>query len=500
MRVQIIGEGAAAKSLRSLVAVDPTLVLSTEHALAVVQLVEDDEIIRPHVAGINSALELKIVTQLHRVGPVTLDGENGQSGAVHVRIPACYGEGQSAAVESAIHRGLLDTARPPQRLSRWQHLKAALLLVLLLVLMLVALPVSAQVISVRDSTTGVVVPNLGDTTNKALRVNCILGCGGGVGGGLTDAELRASAVPVSGNWLTDAQLRAVAVAISGTVSISGSVAVTGTFWQATQPVSGTVTIGTFPDNEPFNLAQVNGVTVAAGSGAATTGTLRVTLATDIGLPAGSNFLGNVAVTAFPDNEPINVAQLAGAAVSTAASGVQKVGIVGNAGAALDAANNAAMPANALVQGVQTATIDATPTAATAGNLRYQLGSTEGVTYVQEGGPLRFSCFVQAVTVMTQCRAAPAAGLRAYVTSVSMSNLAATVQTLDVVFGTGVNCATAPTALTHKWQFGTNALTTSPFVVAHHFPTPLVPTAANAICVRPSAATSFGATITGFIAP
>lgn len=43
-------------------------------------------------------------------------------------------------------------------------------------------------------------------------------------------------VAVSGP-LTDTQLRAVAVPVSGTVGISGSVAVTGTFFQATQPVS-----------------------------------------------------------------------------------------------------------------------------------------------------------------------------------------------------------------------------------------------------------------------
>lgn len=46
----------------------------------------------------------------------------------------------------------------------------------------------------------------------------------------------AGTVPVSGP-LTDAQLRATAVPVSGTVGISGSVSVTGTFWQATQPVS-----------------------------------------------------------------------------------------------------------------------------------------------------------------------------------------------------------------------------------------------------------------------
>lgn len=46
----------------------------------------------------------------------------------------------------------------------------------------------------------------------------------------------AGTVAVSGP-LTDTQLRASAVPVSGTVGVSGSVAVTGTFFQATQPVS-----------------------------------------------------------------------------------------------------------------------------------------------------------------------------------------------------------------------------------------------------------------------
>lgn len=68
--------------------------------------------------------------------------------------------------------------------------------------------------------------------------------------GLTDAQLRASAVPVSGP-LTDAQIRATALPVSGTVNVSNMVAqgltdtqlratavpVSGTFWQATQPIS-----------------------------------------------------------------------------------------------------------------------------------------------------------------------------------------------------------------------------------------------------------------------
>src|SRR6266576_226498 len=113
---------------------------------------------------------------------------------------------------------------------------------------------------------------------------------------------------------------------------------------------------------------------------------------------------------------------------------------------------------------------------------------------------KFSCFVQAVTVTTQCQAAPAAGLRAYVTDFSFSNEAATVQTLDIVFGTGTNCATGTTALTHKFQMGTVATTTSPQSIVADLNSPLIPTAANAICVRPSAATAFGATLTGYTAP
>lgn len=50
----------------------------------------------------------------------------------------------------------------------------------------------------------------------------------------------------------------------------------------TQPVSGTVTanIGTFPDNEPINVAQINGVTPLMGAGNTGTGSPRVTIATD----------------------------------------------------------------------------------------------------------------------------------------------------------------------------------------------------------------------------
>jgi hypothetical protein len=55
--------------------------------------------------------------------------------------------------------------------------------------------------------------------------------------------------------------------------------------------------------------------------------------------------------------PLNLSQIAGTAAGTATAGVLKVGVVGNAGGAVDAATNAAAPANILwqVQAPSTAT-------------------------------------------------------------------------------------------------------------------------------------------------
>lgn len=52
----------------------------------------------------------------------------------------------------------------------------------------------------------------------------------------------------------------------------------------------------------------------------------------------------------PANTSVNLAQVAGSATATSGAGVQKVGIVGNAGAAVDAAIGAAPPANAIQVG------------------------------------------------------------------------------------------------------------------------------------------------------
>jgi len=132
----------------------------------------------------------------------------------------------------------------------------------------------------------------------ALRVSS-LGESSGPSGGLTDTQLRASPVPMSLSSVplptgaaTESTLSSVLgrlpalvtgrIPVDGSgvtqpVSISGSVPVTGTFWQATQPVSGTVAVSNFPGTQP-----VTG-TVTANAGA---GTFAISAAS-LPLPTGA---------------------------------------------------------------------------------------------------------------------------------------------------------------------------------------------------------------------
>lgn len=236
--------------------------------------------------------------------------------------------------------------------------------------------------------------------------------------------------------------------------------------------------------------------------------------TAAGLASGTATIGLEAMkgppTKFPwGNQPVKITDgtnnatikaASTAAVASDPSVVVSLSPNNSATVVGPAATNAAPTGNPVLIAVETVASGNNPTAATGGNQRRILGTQEGAIHVQEGNGNRFSCFVQAATVTTQCQASPPSGLRLYITSLSISNQAATVQTVDVVYGTGAACVTGTTALTHKFQMGTNATTTSPSVITVSFPTPLIPATANAVCVRPSAATAFGVTITGYIAP
>jgi hypothetical protein len=104
------------------------------------------------------------------------------------------------------------------------------------------------------------------------------------------------------------------------------------------------------------------------------------------LSDGTNALGVVgnplqvggtlaAVTSITNQVDTNLKQVGGANTVTAASGVQKVGVVGNAGAAFDAPATGTAPANVVYQGSRAATTY--PTAATDGQIVAQMADKAG---------------------------------------------------------------------------------------------------------------------------
>lgn len=110
------------------------------------------------------------------------------------------------------------------------------------------------------------------------------------GSGLTNTELRATPVPVSGTFYQATQPVSLAVA--------PTTPVTGTFWQATQPISA----ASLPSHDVTNAGtfavQATG-TVTANLAAGTNNIGDVDVVTLPALPAGTNNIGDVDVLSLP---------------------------------------------------------------------------------------------------------------------------------------------------------------------------------------------------------
>jgi hypothetical protein len=236
-----------------------------------------------------------------------------------------------------------------------------------------------------------------------------------------------SAIPVSGTVTTTppsnastniAQVGGSALS-EGQKAMAASVPVAIASDQSAVTVSGTVTT-TPPANASTNVAQFGGSAVVTGTGAGGTGIPRVTISNDSSLAANQsvnvNQVGGVAITegqktsaaSIPvvvasdqSNLPDNLTQIAGTAVSTAAAGVQKIGISGATAVTLDAAQNAAAPANELVVG---GVYQTTVPALTAGNAsQLQTDSTGALAVNREGRKATYSAtavFSPTVTAAT----------------------------------------------------------------------------------------------------
>ncbi len=127
--------------------------------------------------------------------------------------------------------------------------------------------------AVTQPVSGTVTANAGTNLNtSALALEATLGRAQGSTTSGQTGPIVQGAVTTSAPTYTTAQTNPLSLNTSGGLRVDGS--------GVTQPVSGTVTVGTFPDNEPFNVAQINGVTPLMGNGVTGTGSPRVTLASD----------------------------------------------------------------------------------------------------------------------------------------------------------------------------------------------------------------------------
>jgi hypothetical protein len=196
----------------------------------------------------------------------------------------------------------------------------------------------------------------------------------------------------------------------------------------------------------------------------------------------------------------NVTRVGSNTVSTAATGVQKVGVVGNAGAIFDGATAATVPANAIYQGGVGKS--AQPTAVSDGQMVGALRSLDGAEYIRYGGPISWSCGLNAIgTTLTQCQAAPGAGLSLYITDVVNQSQTSTAGLMTLRFGTGTNCGTGTGNLFFNSASALMASPANTAAVNHfHLTTPIKVTANNAVCVLGVATNTTNITITGFTAP
>lgn len=230
---------------------------------------------------------------------------------------------------------------------------------------------------------------------------------------------------------------------------SGTQAVSGTFWQATQPVSGTVTVT--DGAGALNVIVDSGTTAATQSGT---------------------------WTVQPGNTANTTAWLvAGGAADNAAAA---------------STNLATLPAI-----VETSS---TPITRTDGNRAALIEDSDGKVYVRthDWDPLSASSGLSTATTLTELIAAPGASVSIYITSWKCSSSAASTATTDqqctIKRGTGTNCGTGTTYVDGCFQTANGGCASS------FDGGPLKITANNALCWIHAATGSKIVTVNYFLAP
>jgi hypothetical protein len=211
---------------------------------------------------------------------------------------------------------------------------------------------------------------------------------------------------------------------------NASIAVTGTFWQTTQPVSGTVTTSP-PSNATTNVTQLNGTTVDTNSGSKTAGTLRVVLATD--QPQLTNkLLVTPDSVALPANQSVNISQINGVTP-----------LMGNGATGTGSPRITISSDNSAVSGLGAGATGSSPPA----NAVYQGAreSTNLVGLVQCDKSAQAAISTAANTQLVALSGSTVIYVCSYV--IEIQGVATTAGTNKLNYGTGTACATGTVQIT-----------------------------------------------------
>jgi hypothetical protein len=242
-----------------------------------------------------------------------------------------------------------------------------------------------------------------------------------------------TAIPVSGTfWQTTQPISAASLPLpSGAATSANQAAVQTPVAPATATATAGVLLGGQYNSTQETLTNGQQGQVALSSRGAievATGADTFNATINAALPAGSNSIGTVVlgagsatIGALTANQSVNTAQVAGATTAIAASGVQKVGVVGNAGATVDAAPGSA-PTNAVaVQGVASMTpisVSTSDPCTSATKTNVAIATSSGNTQLVAGS----------------------SGKKIYICSAHV--IAAAAAVINVIEGTGAACTTA----------------------------------------------------------
>lgn len=308
-------------------------------------------------------------------------------------------------------------------------------------------------------------------------------------GPLTDTQLRATPVPISGTVtasgpVTDTQLRATPVPISGTV--------TATVANATL-AAGSAVIG----HVIVDTASTTAVTQATGTNLHavidTGSTTAVTQAT------GTNLHTVVdSITTFPDNEPFNVAQINGVAplMGAGATGTGSLRVtIANDSTGYGTANGT-IPTQSQLESSRATAYGSSPTAVAAGNNAPRIADTEGRQYVNTAHPRAITCNLTTTatssTQVTGCELVSSNSI--YITDIRVSGGIATGATAPAIIqaGTSTTCG-SPVVLFRCDHPATGGCD-------WHGITPIKAAAGTGLCILDAVAGTKNVTITGYVAP